>query len=80
VIVPLRGLSVLDLVEKEFDDPEANLAFTQTLRLHLKPGVEVKEVDVHVTESSFGDVGAEMLMSLMEQRRNGDNAASWVRT
>ncbi|MBI5444264.1 MAG: Tm-1-like ATP-binding domain-containing protein [Deltaproteobacteria bacterium] len=76
VLVPLKGLSVLDLVEKEFDDPEANAAFTRTLKEHLKPGVEVKEVDVHVTETSFGDVGAEMLIRLIEQAEGGAPAAS----
>lgn len=74
VIVPLKGLSVLDQVEKEFDDPEANLAWVQTLREHLKPGIEVKEVGVHVTEASFGDVGAEMLMDMMRQKKSRGNS------
>lgn len=65
VILPLKGLSVLDLCEKEFDDPEANMAYFETLKDCLKDDVEVKEVDVHVTDPAFGAVGAEMLYEMM---------------
>ena len=67
VIFPRKGLSVLDLVNKEFDDLDANFAWLDTMRQYLKPGVEIKEVDVHVTEAVFGDVGAEMLYKMMQE-------------
>jgi uncharacterized protein (UPF0261 family) len=66
IIFPRKGLSVLDRVDKEFDDLEANYAWLDTMKQHLKPGIEVREVDVHVTDTSFGDVGAEMLYTMME--------------
>lgn len=66
VIFPTKGLSILDQVDKEFDDLEANFAWLDTMRQYLKPGIEIREVDVHVTEASFGDVGAEMLYRLMQ--------------
>jgi uncharacterized protein (UPF0261 family) len=62
------GLSVLDSSDnKEFYDPEANFAWLNTLKGLLKPGIEVKEVDVHVTEGSFGDVAAEMFYDMMRE-------------
>lgn len=67
VIFPRKGLSVLDLVNKEFDDLDANFAWLDTMRQYLKPEVEIKEVDVHVTEAVFGDVGAEMLYKMMQE-------------
>ncbi len=66
IIFPRKGLSVLDRVDKEFDDLEANYAWLDTMKQYLKPGIEVREVDVHVTDTSFGDVGAEMLYKMME--------------
>ncbi|MBS3917475.1 MAG: Tm-1-like ATP-binding domain-containing protein [Deltaproteobacteria bacterium] len=68
VIFPLKGLSILDKVDKEFDDPEANVAFFETLKQSLKPGVEVKEVDAHVTDSLFAEEAAEMLFKLMKEQ------------
>jgi uncharacterized protein (UPF0261 family) len=66
VIFPLRGLSILDKWDKEnFDDPEANSAFFETLKQELKSGVEVKEVDAHITDTLFADEAAEMFCRLM---------------
>jgi len=66
IIFPSKGLSVLDRVDKEFDDLGANYAWLDTMKQYLKPGIEVREVDVHVTDTSFGDVGAEMLYKMLE--------------
>jgi uncharacterized protein (UPF0261 family) len=66
VIFPLRGLSILDKVDKEFDDREANFAFFETLKQNLRPGVEVREVNAHVTDSLFAEEAAEILCKLME--------------
>lgn len=66
VIFPRKGLSVLDKVDKEFDDIEANYAWLDTMKQCLKPGIEVREVDAHAIDISFGDVGAEMLYKMME--------------
>lgn len=65
VIFPRKGLSVLDQVDKEFDDLEANYAWLNTMRQYLKAEVEVKEVDVHITDTYFGEVGAQMLYEMM---------------
>lgn len=68
VIFPLKGLSILDKVDKEFDDPEANFAFFETLKQNLKPEIEVKEVNAHITDSLFGDEAAQMLYELMKEQ------------
>ncbi len=68
VILPLRGLSILDQWEKEhFDNPEANFAFFDVLKQGLKSTVEVKEVDAHVTDSLFAHEAAKMFRKLMDQ-------------
>jgi uncharacterized protein (UPF0261 family) len=66
VIFPLKGLSILDKVDKEFDDPDANFAFFETLKQNLKPEVKVKEVDAHTTDTLFADEAAGMLCELVK--------------
>ncbi|MGD0231192.1 MAG: Tm-1-like ATP-binding domain-containing protein [Syntrophorhabdales bacterium] len=66
VIFPLKGLSILDKWDKEFDDPEANRAFFETLKQGLKNGVEVREVDAHITDGLFAEEAAKMLCALMD--------------
>ncbi len=65
VIFPLKGLSILDKVDKEFDDSEANFAFFETLKKRLRPEVEVKEVDAHITDDLFADEAIKMLYRLI---------------
>ena len=66
IIFPTKGLSVLDQVDKEFDDLEANFAWLDTLKGLINNGTEIREVDVHVTEASFGAVAADMLYEMMQ--------------
>ncbi len=70
VIFPLRGLSILDKVDKEFDDRESNFAFFETLKQNLKPEVKVREVNAHVTDSLFAEEAAEILYNLMKGATN----------
>jgi len=66
VIFPLKGLSILDKVDKEFDDRVANFAFFETLKQNLRPEVEIKEVNAHVTDSLFAEEAVGILCKLME--------------
>jgi uncharacterized protein (UPF0261 family) len=65
VIFPAKGLSILDQVDKEFDDPSANSAFLDTLRQTLRPDIEIKVVDAHITESIFAEEAATMLAGFL---------------
>jgi len=66
VILPLKGLSISDKLVKEFYDPEANLTFFDILSKNLKPEIETKEVNAHITDSLFAEEAAEMLYKLMK--------------
>ena len=72
VILPLKGLSFLDLVDEGFVDQEANFALFETLKRNLKPEIEVREVNAHVNDDLFAEEAVEMLYKLMsgkERRR-----------
>lgn len=66
IIFPTKGLSVLDQVDKEFDDLEANFAWLNTIKGLLNGGMAIREVDAHVTETSFGVAAADMLYEMMQ--------------
>lgn len=68
VIFPKKGLSVLDITDKEiFDDPEANLALLKVLKENLKPGIKMLELDVHITDERFAQEAATLLYRLMQE-------------
>jgi uncharacterized protein (UPF0261 family) len=65
VILPLNGLSILDKIVEEFNDPEANNAFFETLSENLNPDIEMKRVDAHITDSAFAEEAEKMLLRLL---------------
>jgi uncharacterized protein (UPF0261 family) len=67
VILPLRGLSPLDKVDKEFDNPEADLAYFDTLKAALRPDVEVRGVNAHISDAVFAEEAATMLYELLTE-------------
>jgi hypothetical protein len=46
-----------------------NFAFFETLKRNLKPEVEVKEADAHITDALFADEAAEMLCELIKAQQ-----------
>jgi uncharacterized protein (UPF0261 family) len=69
VILSLKGISVLDLVDKDFVDNEANYALFEVLKKNLKPEIEVREVNAHINDELFAEEAASMLYRLMSQAR-----------
>jgi uncharacterized protein (UPF0261 family) len=69
VILPLRGLSVLDKIVKEFDAPEANDAFFESLSENLNSDIEIKRVDAHITDPLFAEEAEKMLSALLQGQR-----------
>ncbi|HUJ69272.1 MAG TPA: Tm-1-like ATP-binding domain-containing protein [Syntrophorhabdales bacterium] len=56
VVIPLRGFSVLSAAGGELYDPEADLAFTESLKKQLDPEIEVIEVAIDINSPEFADV------------------------
>jgi uncharacterized protein (UPF0261 family) len=67
VIIPLKGISVLDQVDKLFVDLEANYALFDVLKKGLKKEIEVKEIDCHINDMAFAEEAARMLSRLIDQ-------------
>jgi uncharacterized protein (UPF0261 family) len=68
VYVPLRGFSEVDLEGKPFHLPEANRAFVAALRAHLRPGIEIVEIDVDINDPRFSAATVDALLEMLAQK------------
>ncbi|RPI83185.1 MAG: UPF0261 family protein [Chloroflexi bacterium] len=66
VILPLRGVSMLDSEGEKFWDPEADRACYDAIRENLKPGIEVIESDANINDPEFADLCANTLLSFLQ--------------
>jgi len=65
VVLPLRGVSAIDVEGKPFYDPDADRALFQTLREHLSPSIRIVEVDTHINDPAFAETVANEMLALL---------------
>lgn len=75
LILPLKGVSMLDKQGEPFHDPDADAALFDTLREHIRPPVEIVELDMHINDPGFADAAAERLLDLLNNTKNAKNDA-----
>ena len=67
VILPLKGVSMLDSQGERFWDPEADAACYTAIRKNLRPGIEVIEADHNINDPEFADLCANVLLGLLKK-------------
>ena len=67
ILLPLGGVSMLDIEGGAFWDPEADSACYEAIRDHLKPGIDVLELDHNINDPPFADRAAEVLLGMLGQ-------------
>jgi uncharacterized protein (UPF0261 family) len=70
VMLPLRGVSILDGDGQPFCDRAADSAMFATLREALRPGIPVIEVDANINDKAFASQAVELLLSLIGRQNN----------
>ncbi len=75
LMLPLKGVSMLDREGEPFHDPVADAALFETLRERVRPPVELVELDLHINDTAFADAAAEQLLRLMSQSQKKSNDA-----
>ena len=68
IVLPLRGVSMLDSGGGDFWDPEADQACYDAIKSNLKPGIPVIEMDNNINDPEFAEKVAETLLNMLEQR------------
>jgi uncharacterized protein (UPF0261 family) len=66
ILLPLRGVSAIDMAGGPFWWPEADQALFQSIRNWVY-GVELIELDLHINDSAFAAAAAEKLMAMMKR-------------
>jgi uncharacterized protein (UPF0261 family) len=65
LLLPLRGVSMIDGEGQPFHDPEANRALFDSLRAHCGRNVRIRELDAHINDAEFANALADELLALM---------------
>lgn len=67
VVLPLKGVSMLDSPGGEFWDPEADQACYAAIKKNLKPGVQIIELDYNINDPEFADYCANSLLEMLKK-------------
>jgi uncharacterized protein (UPF0261 family) len=68
LMLPLRGVSMLDREGQPFHDPEADRALFETLRQHAAPPVRIVDVDAHINDPAFAEALAAQMLELLPRQ------------
>ena len=67
ILIPLKGVSMLDSPSGRFWDPEADQACFQAIKSNLKPGISVIEMENNINDPEFSGKVAETLLDLLKK-------------
>jgi uncharacterized protein (UPF0261 family) len=65
MFLPLRGLSVVSAEGGPFHWPEADAALFQSIRAHLRSGIELHELDCTINDPVFASAMATRLLEML---------------
>lgn len=65
ILLPLRGISAIDVEGGPFWWPEADQALFQSIRNWVAPPVKVVELDLHINDPEFARTAADLLLSMI---------------
>jgi len=63
LLLPLHGVSALDMAGQSFHDPQADAALFDALRRGAGPGVTIVELDQHINDPGFADALADHILA-----------------
>jgi uncharacterized protein (UPF0261 family) len=69
VLIPLRGVSMIDLEGKPFYLPEANAALFDSLRQNLRKDIPLIEMDCEINAPAFAERSAQTLLAHLAATR-----------
>jgi uncharacterized protein (UPF0261 family) len=66
IVLPLKGVSMLDSAGERFWDPEADQACFDAIKQNLEPCVPVIEMDNNINDPEFADLCAQLLLDMLK--------------
>ena len=70
IAVPTQGLSIPNVPDGSFWNPDADAAFLETLREEIREGVPVMTFERHVNDPQFGREVADLFIEMMSKERS----------
>ena len=67
IVLPLKGVSMLDSEGGDFWDPEADQACYDAIKQNIKSGIPVIEMDHNINDPEFADKAAETLLDMLKK-------------
>lgn len=68
VLLPMRGVSMIDRDGQPFHDPEADAALFSSLRAELKDSIPVRELNAHINDVDFAHALADELLVMLSKQ------------
>ena len=65
LVLPLRGVSMIDAPGQPFHDPAADQALFNALKEYAAPSVRIREIDAHINDAEFAQALADELLALL---------------
>jgi uncharacterized protein (UPF0261 family) len=65
VVVPMGGLSIPNVPDGPFWNPQADAAFFDTLKANLRDDIKIFSYENHVNDPQFGEAVAQLFINLM---------------
>ncbi|MBC7251461.1 MAG: Tm-1-like ATP-binding domain-containing protein [Anaerolineae bacterium] len=67
IVLPLKGVSMLDSEGGAFWDPEADRACYEAIKKNVRPDIPVIEMDNNINDPEFADKCATLLLDMLKQ-------------
>jgi len=67
IVIPLKGVSMLDSPGGRFWDEEADRACFDAIKKNIKPGIEVIEMDNNINDPEFSGKVAELILAMLKK-------------
>jgi uncharacterized protein (UPF0261 family) len=67
VLLPLKGVSMLDSPGGDFWDPDADQACYNAIKQNVRPGIPVIELDYNINDPEFADQVAQTLLDMLKK-------------
>lgn len=67
ILLPLKGVSMLDSPGNPYWDPEADGACYDAIKKNLKPGIPAVEMDYNINDHEFAERAASLLLDMLKK-------------
>ncbi|MGC8873495.1 MAG: Tm-1-like ATP-binding domain-containing protein [Chloroflexia bacterium] len=67
IVLPLKGVSMLDSPGGAFWDPEADRACFEAIKANVRPDIPVIEMDCNINDPEFADRCAQLLLEMLKR-------------